>query len=320
MAEWKNGIAKIELPTPYPVGDANVYVIKGERLTLVDAGPKTMEAWDELTVQLKDLGLSPADIEQVILTHHHLDHVGLLDFFPDSLEVYGHSFNDRWLFPTETFLSDQKEFFKKTFTEFGIPENYLLFLDGLKKASKYSCNRLLTGYLKEGDFPPGLPEWKVVETPGHAQSHIGLYREHDGVYIGGDHLLAHISPNPILEPPLPGKTERPKPLLQYNHSLKKLQDMPIQLVYSGHGADIYNKDDLIQKRLLQQHDRALKVKNWLEAEPLTIFEACQRLFPKIYERQLSLTISETAAQFDYLTDLKAIHMNVEDGVLRFKAI
>lgn len=319
MTEWKNGIAKITLPTPFRVGDVNVYVIKGDRLTLVDVGPKTEETWNALTEQLKTLHLQPSDIEQVVLTHHHPDHTGLLDYFSESLEVYGHPVNNRWLNQSDPFLLKNEQFFQKSFREFGLPKIYLNFLGELKDDLKYSCNRTLTGFLVEGDSPLGLPEWKVFETPGHAQSHIGLYRERDESYIGGDHLLAHISPNPILEPPIQGELERPKPQLQYNESLRKLLEVPIRLVYSGHGEDIYNKNELIHKRLSQQHERAQKVKKMLEQEPLTVFETCKLLFPKLYKSQLSLTISETVAQFDYLTDLKEINWNDENGVIRYSS-
>lgn len=320
MSEWKNEIAKISLPTPFAVGDVNVYVVKGERLTLIDAGAKTKASWDSLNYGLKKLGLSTSDIEQVVLTHHHPDHSGLLEFFSDKVEVYGHPNNERWLSPSENFLSLQEEFWRDTLIEFGVPENYYSLLGKPAKLAKMQGDRSLTGYLHEGGTPPGLSDWKVIETPGHAQSHIGLYREKDETYIGGDHLIARISPNPLLEPPLPGEKKRPKPALQYNLSLKKLVELPIKLVYSGHGEDICNKDELIEKRLLEQQSRAYKVKDWLEKESLTVFEACQRLFPKVYQKEFALTISETAAQFDYLLALNEIHMSNEDGVLRFKAI
>ncbi|MBP2240781.1 glyoxylase-like metal-dependent hydrolase (beta-lactamase superfamily II) [Cytobacillus eiseniae] len=309
MAEWKNGIAKLVIPTPFPVGDVNVYVVKGEKLTLIDVGPKTETAWEALTLQLKALELTPHDIEQVVLTHHHPDHAGLLDYFAPGLEVYGHRFNQRWLSRTEDFLSSHDEFYYQLFHEFGIPEKYLSLIGLMKKTLRFTCNRSLTGELVEGDTPPGLESWRVIETPGHAQSHIGLFREIDGVYIGGDHLLAHISPNPLLEPPLPGETERPRPQLQYNESLKKLMHLPIQVVYPGHGEDIDQVNELIEKRLARQHERALHVRKWLESESLTVFEICRRLFPTVYEKELSLTLSETVAQLDYLHAIGEIMIN-----------
>lgn len=312
MTQWKDGVAKLVIPTPFPVGDVNVYIIKGDRLTLVDVGPKTDMAWEAFNHQLKDLKLTVKDIEQVVLTHHHPDHAGLLDYFSPSLEVYGHRLNERWLCRTEAFLVAHDQFYHQLFCEFGIPEQYIKLIGALKKTLRYTCSRSLTGELKEGDSPLGLDNWKVIETPGHAQSHIGLLREKDGVFIGGDHLLAHISPNPLLEPPLPGKTERPKPQLQYNESLKRLKQFPIQLVYSGHGEEVYEINKLIEKRLARQHDRAMLVKNWLMEEPLTVFQVCKRLFPAVYERELSLTISETIAQLDYLQELGEISVNKEN--------
>lgn len=309
MDEWKNGIAKLIIPTPFPVGNVNIYVVKGEKLTLIDVGPKTEEAWAALNIQLKDLNLSPDDIEQVILTHHHPDHAGLLDFFSDELDVYGHRHNERWLFRTEEFLKAHDEFYYDLFPKCGIPDQYLSFIALFKKSLRFSCSRSLTGVLKEGDNPPGLSDWTVIETPGHAQSQIGLFREKDGVFIGGDHLLAHISPNPLMEPPLPGETKRPKPQVQLNESLKKLRQFPIRLVYSGHGEDIYNCSELIEKRLARQHDRAMHVKQMLVEEPLTVFEICQRLFPTVYEKEFSLTISETIAQLDYLDSIGEIRIN-----------
>lgn len=306
MTEWKDGIAKMALPTPFPIGDVNVYLLKGERLTLVDAGPKTEKAWGSLTSQLRELDLRPEDIEQVILTHDHPDHAGLLDFFPDSMEVYGHPLNERWIHPTEDFLQEFITFFSSFFLKCGVPEEYLTALTDLKQMLKYSCSRSLTGALLEKMTPPGLPEWQVIETPGHAQSQIALFREKDGILIGGDVVLAHVSPNPLLEPPVPGESARPKPLLQHNHSLQKLLSYPIQKVYTGHGKEIDQLAELIEQRLITQHDRAMKVNQFLKESELTVFEICRRLFPSAYQNQLFLTLSETIGQLDYLASIGEI--------------
>ncbi len=129
-------------------------------------------------------------------------------------------------------------------------------------------------------------------------------------------MLAKISPNPLLEPPLPGMTERPKPQLQYNASLRKLEAYPISLVHSGHGPDFSGASQLIEKRLARQHERAMGVKQMLEEEGrLTVFDICKRLFPSAYQKELSLTISETVGQIDYLLELGEISAIEESAVL-----
>ncbi|MBT2677614.1 MBL fold metallo-hydrolase [Bacillus sp. ISL-35] len=312
MAEWKDGIAKLTLPTPFPVGDVNAYLIKGDRLTLVDAGTKTEDSWESFKSQLADLRLTPEDIEQVILTHDHPDHVGMLDYLSPGLEVYGHHLNERWINRTSEFEKEHQEFYENFFSQSAIPDQFFVpSMKIMKKTLVFSCNRSLTGTIAENDIPPALPGWRVIETPGHAQSHIVLLREKDGTMIAGDTILAGISPNPLLEPPLPGETERPKPLVQYNHSLKKLLQHPVGLVYTGHGTEITELHRLIEKRLARQHDRAMQVRGMLEGRELTVFEICKLLFPTVYERELNLTISETVGQLDYLQSLDAISAREE---------
>ncbi|MDR7075174.1 glyoxylase-like metal-dependent hydrolase (beta-lactamase superfamily II) [Neobacillus niacini] len=312
MSEWKDGITKINLPTPFAVGDVNVYLIKGERLTLVDCGVKTKESWVAFKKQLADLHLTPDDIEQVIITHHHVDHVGMLDFLSDNIEVYGHSLNERWINPTDAFFEEQEKFFGAQFLDYGLPQELFPSRSMLRHTLKYSCNRSLTGELSEGMNPPGLSEWTVIETPGHAQSQIALFREKDGVLIGGDLILAHISPNPFLETPAPGEKERPKPQLQHNHSMKKLLSYPIQFVYTGHGDEVFQLKELIEKRLIHQHERAMKVNNWLKEDQQTVFALCKRLFPSAYKRELMLTLSETVGQLDYLASIGEI-ISIKDN-------
>lgn len=321
MGNWQNGIAKLTLPTPFPVGDVHSYLIKGDRLTLVDAGVKTEEAWELFKAQLAELNLKPDDIEQVVLTHHHPDHVGLLDYLPPTIEIHAHSLNERWLTKDNQFASEHDEFYMGLYRQFGIPEEFCgPSVNNMKKNLRFSSECSLSGYLHENDAPPGLEGWRVLETHGHAQGHIALWREKDAVLIGGDVLLAHISPNPLLEPPHPGEKERPKPQLQYNQTLRKLQEYPVSLVHAGHGEDFANINPLIEKRLSRQHDRAMKVKTMLEDEPKTAYEVCQLLFPTVYQKELNLTISETAAQLDYLLSLEEIAVREEESSLLYAAI
>src|SRR3954465_3388513 len=65
------------LPPPFAVGRVNCYLIEDEPLTLLDTGPNSGKALDELEQALAKLGRRVEDIELVVLSHQHMDHLGL---------------------------------------------------------------------------------------------------------------------------------------------------------------------------------------------------------------------------------------------------
>src|SRR5688500_16763293 len=69
-------VAQIAIPVPY-LGFVNLWLLEGEPLTLVDAGPSNDDALASLEEQLAERGLTVDNIELVLVTHHHLDHSGL---------------------------------------------------------------------------------------------------------------------------------------------------------------------------------------------------------------------------------------------------
>ena len=73
------GIHLLRIPTPFAVGRVNCYLIEDEPLTLVDTGPNSGKALDELERQLDALGHPIADLELVVVTHQHIDHLGLVE-------------------------------------------------------------------------------------------------------------------------------------------------------------------------------------------------------------------------------------------------
>lgn len=316
-----NGGYQIVLPTPYSVGPINVYLIKGDVLTLIDTGPKTKETWNAFCALLAELAIKPDDIEQVILTHHHPDHVGLLDYMPNQKRILGHWKNNPWINRTEEFLNHYDTFFRQFFKELGVEEwMHTAVINKMKATLDYACsNKRVTCELNEGDKVPGLAEWEVLETPGHAGSHIVLYREKDGVMIAGDLIIEHISPNPLIEPPYKGESTRAKSLLQFNESLEKCLDLDLNFVLSGHGNNIKNAHSLIGMRKEKQEERANRVFAWLKEEPLTAYDISKKLFPALYKKQLALTMSATVGQLDYLEANDVIEIDKTQEIWRFLA-
>ncbi|QBP41007.1 MBL fold metallo-hydrolase [Paenisporosarcina antarctica] len=310
-------IHKLILPTPFAVGDVNAYLLKGDSLSLIDAGPKTPEAYEALERGIKEAGYSFNDIEQVFLTHHHPDHAGWIDAFPQA-KVYGHVYNDLWLTRDPAFFAYHDEFYLKRLKEEGVPEKYHSWVEKMKRPVSFLGNRPLDETLAEGDVLPGHPGWTVLETLGHAQSHISFWHPESKVMIGGDHILEKISSNPLIEPPLNSSDGRPKSMLQYNASLKRVLSMPVEKIYSGHGNEVFNVHELIEHRLERQHERAMKVHSMISQQSLTIYEITQKLFPTVYEKELGLTLSETIGQVDYLlSEGLAFESSDEYGVFSY---
>ncbi len=311
-------IHKIIIPTPFAVGDVNAYLIKEDSLTLVDAGPKTEEALQALQKGIHEIGYKMEDVEQVVLTHHHPDHAGLVDYFPNAT-LLGHSYNQVWLAKDKEFLQYHNEFYKRCLSEEGVPEKYSNWVEKMRRPLIFIGNRKLDVFLKDEDTMPGLSKYRVIETIGHAQSHISLWDEENGILLGGDHILEKISSNPLIEPPLPVGAPRPKSMLQYNASLKKIQALEVQKVYAGHGEEVYDVSNLIAYRLERQKDRAYKVLDMMKEGKKTIYELTQQLFPKVYEKELGLTLSETIGQIDFLMDEQLIQeYQDERGILYYE--
>lgn len=309
-------VHKIVIPTPYAVGDVNAFLVKGDALTLFDAGPKTEEAYEAIKWGLRAAGYDLKDVEQVVLTHHHPDHAGWVDAFPTA-DLLGHQYVDYWMKKEQVFLQYYETFFKKLFIEQGVPEKYVNRILHVKGEIELFGTIPLTGYLKEGDEVPGHPNLKVYETPGHAQSHLIFVDEQTRECIGGDLLLERTSSNPLVEPPTDLSMERPKSLLQYNESLKRLQDLEISKLYTGHGAELTEINALIDERLERQKQRAHKVYELL-TKPQTNFEMTIQLFERIYQQQLGLTLSETLGQFDYLLNEQMIEIEDRNGIHYYK--
>jgi glyoxylase-like metal-dependent hydrolase (beta-lactamase superfamily II) len=73
------GIHCMPIPTPFLVGRVNCYLIEDDPLTIVDVGPNSGKALDELERALGDHGHRIEDLERIVITHQHIDHLGLVD-------------------------------------------------------------------------------------------------------------------------------------------------------------------------------------------------------------------------------------------------
>lgn len=317
-----SGIEIIELPTDYTVGPVNVFLLYGEKLTLVDCAMKTDKTWDLFNSALKQRGLDIKDIKQIVLTHHHTDHVGLLDLImsENTVPVYCHENCRPYITQDTDHFDSGQSFFSQFYKEFGVPTDLSNKLANSKDWNHGVESKInIEMALEEGMIIPGLPEWQVIETKGHAQSHISLYRAKDQVLICGDHFIKHSPAGLFLEPPIFPESKRSKPLLQYKNNIEKFRYFPVKLTLSSHGEPIEQLPELINDTLKKIDERALKIKSKLVNTRMSGYELVKELYPTRFEKGFSLFASDTIGFLDLLIERNEISVEEIDGVYYYSS-
>lgn len=306
----------IELPTEWPVGPVNLFLIKGEKLTLLDAGRRLESSWELFNTALKERGLSVMDIEQVVLTHHHTDHVGMLDWLLEKnlIPVYAHRNCRPYLMHDKDYFKGTKEFFANLFYEHGVPDIVIERFTSAKGEFRGLKSKVEIEEIDEGIIIPGLSDWQVIETKGHAQSHISLYRPEDQVFLCGDHLIKHMPAGIFLEAPISPERNRAKPLLQYIDNLNKCLDFPISLTLSSHGEPIEDVQIHIQEILRKIDKRSQRVKQFLHDGKKNSYHLIQLLYPKRYKKETPILLTDTISLLDLLVDRSEINQERIEGV------
>lgn len=318
--EMAPGVFRLEIPTPFNVGPVNVYLLQGEKLTLVDVGPLTEQAWQALTTGLNSIGYSVEDIEQLLLTHHHVDHCGLLEKVRQAsgATTLAHPQAAPYVQLDEDFMVFHDRFFTELYKEAGVPEEQMIIIMKFHQLmTTFSEPTQIDELLKHEQTVPHLSEWQVLYTPGHSQSHLSLYREKDRVMIGGDHIIKHISSNAFIEPPRDRSSQRPLTLVQYRTALQMCADMDIEVVLSGHGEPVMNHRELVMARLQKNWERTGTLRRLLANGEKSAYELTALLFPTLYEKELPLTLSETLGHIDLLTILHQVEVREREGVLYY---
>jgi len=296
-------IIPLSIPTPFYVGDVNVYLIKEDPVTLIDVGPKTTEAAKALREKLAAQGIRFADIRRIVLTHAHEDHCGLAKQVRDeakNAEIHVHNWETGHLFGR---LAQEQH--RKLLLRSGVPP--AVFED---MKSLYDDISLLTDALSDGEFKPLADEMelefesgslRVLHTPGHTPGSCSFAREANRTLICGDCVLKRITPNPIVSPDPIDPERRFPSLAEYLVSLAKLRSYKPTLAYGGHGEPVTDFEEIFNRYLRAIDERQRNVLGLLGKSGSTAFEIAQRLFPTSFHHDVHrfLAISEAIAHLDY---------------------
>lgn len=319
-----DGIHVLPIPTPFAVGRVNCYLVEDDPLTLVDTGPNSGTSLTTLEAGLAERGRKIEDLERIVLTHQHIDHIGLAQILADrsGAEICALDALAPWLARYGDGMESDDAFAEKIMRRHGIPDDVIYALRAVTQQFRaWGASANVTRPLADGaalEFANRT--WRVHHRPGHSPSDTVFHDEERGVLIGGDHLIKHISSNPLIARPLDGRTdERPKALVIYLDSMARTAQMPVLRVLPGHGEPIDAHVELIDERRRMHERRKRKIHGLLEEEPITAHAIAHRLWGNVAVTQAFLTLSEVLGHVDLLALDDAVTEDEQDGVVRFSA-
>ena len=318
------GIHRLQIPTPFAVGRVNCYLIEDEPLTLVDTGPNSGKALDELGTQLGARGHSIDDLELVIVTHQHIDHLGLVEIVAEhsGAEVAAIGAAAERLANFDEDAEAEDRFAVELMLRNGIPEEVTAALRSVSRSFRgWGSHVAVTRPLADGEeMKFGDRTLEVLHRPGHSPSDTVFWDEERRILIAADHLLANISSNPLISRPLDGSSERSQALVTYIESLRKTREMPAEIVLPGHGDPVVDHVALIDERLAKHERRKEKIYKLIGEQPRTGYELAQAIWGNVAVTQAFLTLSEVIGHADLLVNEGRVR-EVEDGdVIRYEAI
>ena len=325
--ETDAGIHRLAIPTPFMVGRVNAYLIEDSPLTLVDSGPNSAKALDELEQALAARGYAVEDLELLVITHQHMDHFGLASILARRSGAEVAALED--MAPSLASYAGQIDledrFAESMMLRHGIPPEIVTALRAVSAGFRAWGTAVEVTRPLAADSELKLRDrtLRVLHRPGHSPSDTVFFDEQRSILLAADHLIAHISSNPLLARPLDANEDydgpRPQALITYMDSLRKTQAMELSLVLPGHGPSITDHVSLIDERFRLHARRAERIRRLIAVQPRTAHEIAQELWGNVSVTQAYLTLSEVLGHVDLLLADGRVAEEEHDGVVRFSA-
>jgi glyoxylase-like metal-dependent hydrolase (beta-lactamase superfamily II) len=202
----ERGVHCLAIPTPFAVGRVNCWLIEDDPLTLLDAGPNSATSLTAIEAMLDAHGYRVEDLRRIVVTHQHIDHIGLVQILAtrSGAEVCALDLLAPWLADYKREMEDNDSFSAAIMLRNGIPEDVVYALRAVSASFRaWGAAAQVTRPLRDGEtLHFASRSWRVLHRPGHSPSDTVFWDEASGELFGGDHLLKHISSNPLLSKPL----------------------------------------------------------------------------------------------------------------------
>jgi glyoxylase-like metal-dependent hydrolase (beta-lactamase superfamily II) len=316
------GVWRLRLPLPFPgVPHCNAWAVaSGDGIVLFDCGMHEPGSLAHLERAMDQVNLRLEHVRLLVCTHAHIDHYG------QAATVVERSGCELWMHPNhehatraaedpEAVLQQRIEIARSA----GVPAEPLAEWASQRRegpsgiAGPIEPSRpLLPGVEVRSD----LGAWLVIETPGHAPSHVCLFQPERRLLISGDHLLGRISL-------YYDYGYSPDPVGEFLSSLDAVEAYGARLALPGHGRTFADVDAHIEGNRALVNERLDALLHALRARgPITAFEAVSAVRgAEPTPATASWWVQETLCYLRHLevTGRAAVERSAEEGPERWRA-
>jgi len=256
-------LASLATPTLPPATTTNCYVVGDRELWIVDPATPHAAEQQRLFALLDELRAEGARLGGILVTHHHVDHVGAVAATSQRyrLAVRGHP----------------------------------LTLDRLPPGFERGAAMLEGDRIELGTAPDGQGGWylQAIHTPGHDRGHLCFFESRYGTAMVGD-MLSTIS-TIVIDPP-------EGHLRTYLRSLERLLTVPMSTLYPAHGPAVPDGHRLVRQYLRHRAQREQKLLAALAEGPMTRDELLPKVYWDVDRRLLPIAARSLAAGLDKLVE------------------
>lgn len=335
ITEIDNNVIRFKINFPISFEGLNfvcMYLLKIDGSNVLIDGGLNLGDWkNKFFSALEKFNISVKNIDYCIVTHDHIDHIGLIKILKHknpNMQILMHKITHE-LIKWDTDVKNEAEV-KRIAVEladqmmtYGMSEE-----QGEKIVHFYTNWRKMTPYHKPDRILNDNDEilfdsnkLKIIWTPGHAAGHICIFDVNNRYLFSGDHILSRITPHIgsfMLNPLLKKEYDLTNILDYYLTSLDKIDKLDAKIIFPAHQEVIYNPHERISEIKKHHDNRLYEISNVIKNNPLTPFRVSQIHFgEKLSDINTLLGISEVISHLIYLEVQGKVQRFEKNGVIHF---
>jgi len=316
---------RIELPEIFAMGTVNCYLFKDPEPTLIDCGLNSDDSWNALQKALQKESLQIKDIARIIITHAHVDHMGMARRIVEEsgAKVWLSEYACDWGTNVKEEWSKREVLLTSLMNSLILPEgqiaNYMTsvksFFDMMGNFWQELPEDTIVKFNSTEGVDFGNGHWEAIYVPGHSSTQTCFYNKESAQMLSADMLLK-LAPTPVIEYDPLNKNNRMKGLPLLLKSFQKLEKLDISTTYPGHYKPFQDHKPIINNQVNRIYNRIDKCNNLIKNG----IERFDDIFAEIYpERMILPAISMLIGYLDMLEDNGMIRKDMDGGRVRFTA-